>query len=624
MSRRRRQTPPKRSAPPAPADAPAVAGLLAVLGALTWVFRIDVAGSDLWWHLAAGRDIWERGQVPTTDPFSHTFAGADWMNHEWLWDVIYWGAYRVDPQLVAWLNLGVIALLLGLLFRLGRRESGSALASGAAVWLFAAASHWFLDIRPHLVTLVLVSVVLLTRRASWAPWLWPPLMAFWVNVHAGFVFGLGTIGLFVLVDTLQRSRAAGRVDLPRAGWLGVAGCLAAWLVNPWGWHIVEYPLAYLAGETPYRTLVEWHTTPFSVDLAYFATRFWLAAAVAAVGAWRIARRDPYLVALALVAFAMGVTSRRFIPLFLVCAIPLIAHGFCTMRDAWTARRPRWRNARAVRIATGAATAATLLLWIDAHPRPDLLTRWTAQREYPDAALTYLQATGAERILNHYAWGGYLMLHAPGLRTYIDGRANTLYSDAFYTKYRRLASGHSLALLEDHPVDAALLQHGPLSRALRRSPRPWRVLYDDATAIVLVPPDSRLATPDADVLLAAHPQRTLSLAWYARSRGDLDEAVALARASLEADPLLLPAYGALAVFLAQQGALDEVAATIARGIASMPRYRERLRGMEGRAYEDVGAYEQALAAYRDAATSGPFLSRESTATRIAALEGKLVR
>ncbi len=85
----------------------------AVVGAGAWS-QPAVAGSDLWWHLASGRDIWSQGAIPRLDPYSFTAAGAAWMNHEWLWDVVYWGFYRIHPQAVAWLHLAVLlAVFLG-------------------------------------------------------------------------------------------------------------------------------------------------------------------------------------------------------------------------------------------------------------------------------------------------------------------------------------------------------------------------------------------------------------------------------------------------------------------------------------------------------------------------------
>src|SRR5712691_7796370 len=53
-----------------------------LLGASAW-FQPSVAGSDLWWHLASGRELWKRGPFAlTADPFSYTFGGREWMNHE--------------------------------------------------------------------------------------------------------------------------------------------------------------------------------------------------------------------------------------------------------------------------------------------------------------------------------------------------------------------------------------------------------------------------------------------------------------------------------------------------------------------------------------------------------------
>jgi hypothetical protein len=50
------------------------------------------------------------------------------MNHEWLWAALFWRAYQVGPEIVAWLNLAVVLAVLGLAYLVARRESGSARA----------------------------------------------------------------------------------------------------------------------------------------------------------------------------------------------------------------------------------------------------------------------------------------------------------------------------------------------------------------------------------------------------------------------------------------------------------------------------------------------------------------
>lgn len=49
---------------------------------------------DSFWHLAVGDWIIAHRAVPHTDPFSYTFAGAPWVSHEWLSEVLMAASFR--------------------------------------------------------------------------------------------------------------------------------------------------------------------------------------------------------------------------------------------------------------------------------------------------------------------------------------------------------------------------------------------------------------------------------------------------------------------------------------------------------------------------------------------------
>src|SRR5688572_10901992 len=50
---------------------------------VAWSFGYAlVPGSDLWWHVAAGRWMLAHGDVPSADPFGFTTSDAVWRNHE--------------------------------------------------------------------------------------------------------------------------------------------------------------------------------------------------------------------------------------------------------------------------------------------------------------------------------------------------------------------------------------------------------------------------------------------------------------------------------------------------------------------------------------------------------------
>ncbi|MCP5067274.1 MAG: hypothetical protein GY946_11970, partial [bacterium] len=409
-----------------------LAPIAALLGASAW-FQPAVAGSDLWWHLAAGRDIWANMAIPTADFYSWTFAGQEWMHHEWLWDVLYWAVYRVHPEAVAWFNLAVVFTVYSLAYLVALKSSGSRFAAGAALWMVAASAHWFLDIRAHLTTLLFVGIFLATRDRAWAHWIWPPLMVLWCNLHGGFVFGFGTIGLHVLVLTLRQSYEARALVIPWPLWISVALTGLAFLANPWGYRILEYPIAYLDSDSPFRGLVEWVPPMWHFSLKGFEGRFWLVAATAVIGAvlsliglYRGAqssdepsrlppfpRTDPYLLCLAFVGLQMASTSRRFIPLFGVVGIPLVAATLRWLRDVAVRLSPTLGHPAAGMATTIVALLIGAGLWSNVRVHPSLLTRWTESNLYPDAGLRYMEALApGEKLLSYYNWGGYIMLHAP--------------------------------------------------------------------------------------------------------------------------------------------------------------------------------------------------------------------
>src|SRR5258705_11869037 len=52
-----------------------------------------IPSADMWWHLSTGRYILQNHSIPHTDPFSATAAGKPWIAHEWLADILFYGAY---------------------------------------------------------------------------------------------------------------------------------------------------------------------------------------------------------------------------------------------------------------------------------------------------------------------------------------------------------------------------------------------------------------------------------------------------------------------------------------------------------------------------------------------------
>ena len=100
--------------------------------ALTLFAPAVLNDGDSFWHLAAGDWIIAHRAVPRTDPFSYTFAGAPWVAHEWLSEVLMAAAFRA----AGWSGVVVLtALAAALAFFQLARHLGRWLAAGPSLLL---------------------------------------------------------------------------------------------------------------------------------------------------------------------------------------------------------------------------------------------------------------------------------------------------------------------------------------------------------------------------------------------------------------------------------------------------------------------------------------------------------
>jgi hypothetical protein len=583
--------------------------MLAVLVGAASFFHPDVDGSDLWWHLAAGRAISQIHGIPLSDPFSHTAGGEPWTDHSWLWGALFYAAYDGHPDAAAWLNLALLVATFALVAASARRASGSWLAAGAATWLTAASCHWYLDVRPHVITLLFTALLLATLRGRRAPWLWPPLLALWVNLHGGFLFGLGLIGLHALLESIRA--ATHREPLPRAIWVGVGLAALAVGLNPWGYSIYSVPFEPLDHATPFRKLIEWQALLPSLDLSSYAGRFGWLAVLAAIGALR-ARRAPFPIALALVTAAMALAARRFVPLFAISAAPLAAQGVALLLD--TARRRSATPSRAWQqlAASAAGLAVGVWLWhgVDFEPRP--LWRWTTGDAYPSGAVAFLRAMPdpPRHLFNFYDWGGYLMLNAPNIPVFIDGRAGTVYSDTVGRDYFRLIETRKgwRQTLAARDIDAVLVPKGAaLALALRRQRPAWRVAHLDPRSVLLLRP-AKYARSDPEAIWRRVPMSAdveLARGLHARMGGDLEGAETAYLAARRMDPLQYSIYAELMLIEAQRQDAAGVRRWIDEALRVYPRRWNQIWGAAEHAYGSMGACAARLDALRKLRIGGPF-------------------
>jgi len=603
----------------------AIALMAILVGATSWS-QPHVDGSDLWWHLASGQYLWQHGEIPTADPFSHTANRQAWTNHSWLWGGLFWLAYDGHADFAAWLQLALLVVLFALVAWNTWRVSHSWLAAGAATWLVAATCHWFFDLRPHVVTLLFTALLLSTLDWRRAPWLWPPLLALWANLHGGFAFGLGVIGLWALLQTEQAVRR--RQPLPRSTWICVICAALAVGLNPWGFAIYGVPLQHIYYESPFSAIIEWQAVALSLDPRTYAGRFWWMVFFSLLGALR-GKATRFSIALSVITAVMAISARRFIPLFAISAAPLAALGLGAIWDVASRRLTALSTPRIRLIASAAALLVAILLWSDVRLLPRPLQRWTSAESYPSGAAAYLAAmpNPPKHLFNYYAWGGYLMLEAPGIPIFIDSRASTLYDDNFAADYFSMmdAEEHWQEKFESYGVDAALVPtHSRIAAALRRERPAWRVAYIDPRSALLFPPagPTRTKLTQPSQFLPDGVDLKLSRSFRWRRRGDLEKANVALLAAQRMDPMQLFIYGELMFVASLREDPDAVKRWLEAALDTYPRRWNPIWSFAEQAWDGMERCEETLEALRKIRLGSPFIAdelRDEIHTRIREFE-----
>ena len=464
----------------------ALAALLRPLGSGLAVLN----DPDTYLHIAAGRWMIAHGALPTHDPFSHTLAGAPWVPHEWLAEIVLAGAYG----LAGWSGVVLLTALcfaaaLALLTRalLQRWEPFSALI---AVGLSGALLLPHLLARPHALALPVMvawcAMLIAARDDGRAPPLKAlPLMTLWANLHGSFMVGLA-LTIFLAAEAVWEAASA------QQRWQGVrrwGGFLAlgagAALLTPNGIHGLLLPFRLIDMPTLQRSFSEWQ----SVDFHRFTPlEAWLLGALLVAFAAGLRVALPRLLLLLLLVH-LALAHARHADLVALIA-PLIASA--SLGPQLAARiRAMPSSALSERVAALAppagASGVALTIALIAIVGVVTLLRPIVRPDGPETAGAALAAAAAMGlsgpVLNSESFGGYLIFK--GVPTFIDGRIE-MYGDAFLRRDLAIESGAQPALseaLEQYGVTWTLLhpEDGAVA-ALDHLPG-WRRAYSDRDAVI---------------------------------------------------------------------------------------------------------------------------------------------
>lgn len=409
-----------------------------------WSFPSDI---DLWWHLKTGEVMWQTKSILSQDIFSYTAYGNEWINHEWLAEIILYLVYHhLGPYGLIALKLLIGFTILFCLYNSSRMLSREKLLSLIfSILSFHLISGRLMD-RPAIwstffITLLLywVTAVFQSQKPKKIYLIFPLLFGLWGNLHGGTVVGLAILFLFWSPEVIRRYREG--LHCPwwqKEEWIYL-GCVLATLVNPFGLRLLTFPFENLQLSVAREATVEWKAI-FDPGILNYPYIKWIPYFTLVLGLSFLLNRNPirlsYLWTLGLTTI-MAMKAVRFYAEFCLMAAPV-----CVYNVSDLLKRFRWRfipwTKSVLLILFLVFLIGKGIQWffkLGSIPKQkELILASQSPRLVPDIADFLERNNITGKMFNDINLGSNLIFfRGPKEKVFFDGRHN-IYGDAYYLDY----------------------------------------------------------------------------------------------------------------------------------------------------------------------------------------------
>ena len=456
-----------------------------------YFFSFITADPDLWGHIKFGEDLWVAKCFQGVDIYSYTTAGSEWVNHEWLSELLMYFVYVLfgSPGLLL-AKLFVGFAIIFLLSRISFHRTCEPLAYAVVFILSVFVMSPGFMVRPQLLTFLFVAIFLYCfhlylEKGKNRLWMLPVVMVLWVNCHGGFLIGAGMFPVVVVseyVNCRAKKKNTSHIKL-LAFWLVLTEL--AVLVNPYGLHLLTF--LYNTLQAP-RDISEW--TPVRIaDLSYI--RFKVLVLIFVFSFFiKNGERRYWEVGIILIAMAYAFLHRRHTPVFAILAAPYLAEYVSLFLN-------RTRLSHRIKSSFNFAALSVLLVLLAGYQLFVTGSKYVDAKcniivdikKYPVHAVQFIKQNKIKgNILLPFEWGEYAIWQLyPECQVSVDGRFRTVYSEKLLTDHLRFAAGDTKLeyMLKQYPPDIILGRQTPLYQRFISNQDGWAYVYSDSTSILFL-------------------------------------------------------------------------------------------------------------------------------------------
>lgn len=476
------------------------------------------ADHDMYHELCLAREIVAIGHIPVNDTLAYTDTVSPVVHHEW-------GTGLVLYAILVLFGGGAIALMAfkyllafataGLTWMASTRQGGGRMTVLLCPFAFFVGYSGFSTLRAQVFTLLMISMLMLLLsydRGGSRRWIlvWLPFYVLWLNLHGGFLAGVGILGLHLVerVVCIYAETRSLRECWSKTRHLFFAGAAMAvlWVINPYGIQYGHYLLGAIALKRD--LIAEWGPLWTLGQPGVYVVYALMLVLVVYAAIQNGVHRFPGLLFLAFTAVE-ALLHIRHLPIFAVVWLAQLPPALQRTRLGNDLTTLRHRFSRLARVVMLCITAGALV-------EACQMQFWKLRLPYKDQDELVLYPTGAVEYLRLQQFSGNLMVPFecggyvawklyPRVRISVDSRYEVAYPPEWIEEVYHLywAGDGWEEILRAHPTDAVLVRcDAALNSALMGNPL-WRHVYGDGVFNVYARHGSSLS---AELLQVPIPER----------------------------------------------------------------------------------------------------------------------
>jgi hypothetical protein len=507
-----------------------IAGIFAatvLLGVVFYSANLEIKDLDIWLHLGTGQYIVENHNIPQKDIFSATRQGAPWVDHEWLFQVFVYWAYKLGGMNgIINLTAVIISAIFILLYFAGKGINRDILQLGLLFLMLHVFQHRIM-LRPDTLSL-LFFVLFAMIIAFWAERKWAlaaifSIQVLWVNIHGFFILGPLLLSMALGAEWLKRHvklpfdwNEIGNLtdeeysNLKKALMISAIACL----INPYFIKGALYPLTIIFSFGGDSKIFFQHIGELEpaisfgnvFDFGRYPAYKWLILISICSFFFQIRKID--ISVLMLWSFALFASSQasRNIVFFAAVAYFVVLCNYSNF--SWMQFIAPYFQKEKRRYLMAITMKVILIVFLlnyvkglsyhgyfdfDKMERKSEY-RGVSQRNFPIKAVDFLKNAGIKgNFWNDFNSGSYLIGRiSPNIRVFIDGRTE-LYGGKFFDSYRRIGEGDKELFdqaVSDYALTGAFLNsvHTPPPKKLLTNlynDPDWQMIYFNYDAVIFL-------------------------------------------------------------------------------------------------------------------------------------------